>query len=282
MNLLSKHSDFYKRLPVFFISVGVLALLFLGFENLFVQWATWGLLAVITLLALWEFSAICRTKGAVLQYGWIAFFSCAWILVQSGLGFFNVEQLPMIRFVLLVIFFIGTFLCHFRRIESAVMDISATFFAFAYIAIPLGLFSSLLFSYEMLDGVAAKWWILYLLFATKLGDMAGYLLGKTLEGPKIMPKISPHKTYVGSLFNVLVPALASMAFAPLLQISIGRAFLLGLIIAFFGMMGDLAESLLKRDAALKDSNKLGGVGGVLDMIDSLLFSTPVFAIYLLF
>ena len=285
MNLLSKKSDLYKRLPLFLGSVGLLVILFIGFENLIVRWAAFGVLLGMALIALWELSAICRAKGAVYSYGWVAAFTCLWIWLQSGLGWgtFGEDALPVFRYALLAALFIGTFLMHFRRVEGAILDTAATFFSFAYIALPLGLFAGLLFGYDSFDGFEAKWWIFYLVITTKLGDIAGYLAGKSFEGPKIIPKISPHKTYIGSLFNLLIPALFSLWFASsYLGLGYVRAFILGLIIAFFGMLGDLAESLLKRDAAFKDSNSVAGMGGMLDMVDSLLFSTAVFAIYLLY
>lgn len=109
-------------------------------------------------------------------------------------------------------------------------------------------------------------------------DTVAYVVGILVGGRKLAPKISPAKTWSGAFGGLLGGALAgwicAQTFLPIITPLAGA--LLGLLSALLGQLGDLVESLLKRDAGLKDSARLlPGHGGVLDRVDSLLFSVPV-------
>jgi phosphatidate cytidylyltransferase len=109
-------------------------------------------------------------------------------------------------------------------------------------------------------------------------DTAAYVVGILLGRRKLMPHISPSKTWAGAIGGTLGGALAgwicALTFLPLVTPHGGA--LLGLGSAVLGQFGDLVESLLKRDAGIKDSaDLLPGHGGILDRVDSLLFSVPL-------
>jgi phosphatidate cytidylyltransferase len=106
----------------------------------------------------------------------------------------------------------------------------------------------------------------------------GRLFGKT----KLAPNISPSKTIVGAVFGLISSVLVSLLLACYVNISYQEALFLGLILGVAAELGDLAESVLKRDAHVKDSNQIPGLGGVLDLIDSLLFTTPILFAYFRF
>lgn len=129
------------------------------------------------------------------------------------------------------------------------------------------------------DAVA---WVLYALLLTWAADTFAFFSGRRFGGAKLAPRISPNKTWAGfwgGLFGVMV---LSLAMAPVLGIELARLPLLllaSLVAALASVLGDLFESLAKRQAGAKDSGTLlPGHGGVLDRIDSLLAVLPVLAI----
>lgn len=120
---------------------------------------------------------------------------------------------------------------------------------------------------------------------TWAGDTAAYLVGITWGRRRLAPKISPGKTVEGTLGGLAgagaVGSVCALTFAPFLT-PVGGA-LLGLVLGACGLLGDLVESLLKRDVGLKDSGvavTIPGHGGVLDRFDSLLFTAPLAYYYL--
>ena len=118
---------------------------------------------------------------------------------------------------------------------------------------------------------------------TWMSDIGAYAVGKTLGRTKLMPSVSPGKTRAGLVGALVVAALTAVAYdmwvlRPFAQLTLGwtRAVLLALAISAAGQVGDLVESLLKREAGVKDSGRfLPGHGGALDRLDSLLFALPV-------
>lgn len=115
-------------------------------------------------------------------------------------------------------------------------------------------------------------------------DSAAMLAGRAIGGAKLAPVISPGKTWAGALAGVVAGTLSGLVYAVLLfrrvHISIGvvPALILALVLSIVGQIGDLAESLFKREAGVKDSSALiPGHGGVLDRLDSLYFVLPVAA-----
>ena len=117
---------------------------------------------------------------------------------------------------------------------------------------------------------------------TKFTDIGAYFGGRALGRHKLIPWLSPAKTWEGLLAGVITAGLVGMACAPQVSnLSWQKAFVFGAIIGGVGQLGDLLESLMKRDAEVKDSGTLiPGFGGILDVIDSPLLAAP-FA-YLLF
>lgn len=162
--------------------------------------------------------------------------------------------------------------------------------AFVYIAM---LFGFVLSHRQIQDsnklGVLA---IVLVITTVKLSDSAAYFVGKSMGSRKIAPKLSPNKTVEGAV-GAIFGGIAGAAIVVFLvsQFIIGVEvpkpwwwFLVyGVAVTLAGMVGDLAESLLKRDAQIKDSSSwLPGLGGVLDVIDSLVFAAPVsFVIWLI-
>lgn len=120
--------------------------------------------------------------------------------------------------------------------------------------------------------------MLFLVAFTQLNDVAQFLWGKSLGKHKVSPTVSPNKTYEGFLGGVLTTTLLCMLAAPMLTpFSQLHAFYAGLILSMGGFIGDLTISAVKRDLGVKDSGTLlPGHGGILDRIDSLTYTAPLF------
>lgn len=131
---------------------------------------------------------------------------------------------------------------------------------------------------------AATWLVFFPLAVTWLCDSFAMWGGKMIGGPKLFPSVSPGKTRSGAAAGVVGGVVTALLFVPVALAPVGRAFSLGLaaamglVIAVVAQVGDLAESLFKREAGVKDASALiPGHGGVLDRLDSLYFVLPVTA-----
>lgn len=122
----------------------------------------------------------------------------------------------------------------------------------------------------------------YLLFLTQINDISQYLWGKSIGKRKIIPKVSPNKTWEGFLGGVLVTTALAVWMGPLLTpLTVFHSFWAGVLIGVGGFLGDVTISALKRDAGVKDTGALlPGHGGILDRLDSLVFTAPLFFHYI--
>jgi phosphatidate cytidylyltransferase len=136
--------------------------------------------------------------------------------------------------------------------------------------------------------VENRYLLVYLLAVTKFSDVGAYVIGSLFGRHKMIPRISPGKTWEGFAGAMGTSLGISVAMTHLLgprmpQISMTDSVILGLLLPLVSVVGDLAESVVKRDASIKDSgNTIPGIGGALDLIDSILFTAPVLYFYLQF
>ena len=177
-----------------------------------------------------------------------------------------------------IIVLIALFLIQFTRKENqnGVTLIALTLFGIFYI----GWFFTFLVKIRYLEYGYRL--VAYLLLVTKAGDIGAYLVGSRFGKHALIPRISPKKSVEGAIGGFLFSiafALASKSFLP--WMSFTNILISGILIGIFAQLGDLAESLVKRDYKVKDSGlSLPGLGGMLDVIDSVLFTAPIFYIYL--
>jgi phosphatidate cytidylyltransferase len=124
--------------------------------------------------------------------------------------------------------------------------------------------------------------LLYVVLLTELNDVLQFLWGKTLGRRKVLPTVSPGKTVEGLAGGVLTTTLLAVLLAPwLTPMDWNHALAAGLLIGMGGFLGDVTVSAIKRDIGVKDSGSLiPGHGGILDRIDSLLFTAPLFFHYI--
>lgn len=175
------------------------------------------------------------------------------------------------------------------RIDGAVSNVAATVFGFAYV----GLLFSYFLRLRLMDIPLAmdrpdtwSFWrecgaAFLVVMATWLADSGAYFIGKAFGRRKLSPVISPGKTVAGGVGNILVAIATSVIIGALIHLSMVHSLIVGLIIGTVGQIGDLAESLLKRDLGIKDSSTIiPGHGGILDRCDALLFTMPAVYYYL--
>jgi phosphatidate cytidylyltransferase len=125
-------------------------------------------------------------------------------------------------------------------------------------------------------------WVFFALFTTFASDTAAFFAGRALGRHKLAPKISPGKTWEGTIAGIFGAIIASLLFSLLLPMSYAQAIVLGILVSIFGQLGDLVESLLKRNMGVKDSSRLiPGHGGFLDRIDSVVFASVVVYYYVI-
>lgn len=169
---------------------------------------------------------------------------------------------------IIIIIFIERFLANNKK--NMVIDISLTLF----ISIYIGYFLSFLVDIRnMPDG---RLFVIFVLFSTWISDTMAYLVGVNFGKNHIFPGISPNKTLEGSIGGILGGSLSGLAFYFLLPLNPLTLLVLGFISAICGQTGDLFESNIKRNFDVKDSGSIiPGHGGILDCMDSILFSVPV-------
>jgi phosphatidate cytidylyltransferase len=180
---------------------------------------------------------------------------------------------------LIVLACLFVFILHFTRRDSsqALASIAVTMMGLLYIGWFFSFFVKLKF---LPDGERL---VAYLIVVTKSNDIGAYFAGRRFGRHPLIPRISPAKTVEGTIGGFLSGLAASVickTFLP--SFSYMHLVILGVLLGTLGQTGDLAESLLKRDCGVKDAGtNLSGFGGVLDLIDSLIFTTPIFYFYVI-
>ena len=136
-------------------------------------------------------------------------------------------------------------------------------------------------------GFDAGYWLLFFILTTKCSDIGAYSLGSLIGRHKMIPSVSPGKTWEGFVGAILLSTAAAMVMAhywgatSLGGMTLGHAAALGPVLAVGAVIGDLVEPVLKRDSGVKDSGSFfPGIGGILDLLDSLLFNAPLMFLYL--
>lgn len=183
----------------------------------------------------------------------------------------------------IVLAFLSVLLLQFARKENhnAIIGISTTMFGVFYVS---WLFSFLIKIRLLLPEPAGIKLLAFILLVTKAGDVGALFFGGWFGKHPLMPRVSPNKSVEGSLGSFAVSILVAVLARPLLpagHFAFWQVVFMGAFFGGIGQLGDLSESLMKRDCNVKDSGKmLPGMGGILDVIDSLLFSAPAFYLYM--
>ena len=264
-----------------------LLIAFSGHEFLF-----YALICVFGLIALWEFYSMLDHRdlpnfkitgmicGAVMLVGSFYYFA-----KMGPAGSYDFE-LAVLLFFLLTVF--GRQMFARLRQDEPLQTMAYTLFGLLYVLWLFNFTTKILYLTPRASNgvVTGQFYVLYLIAVTKFSDMGAYLTGSLIGRHLMTPHISARKTWEGFCGALVFALLCSLLLFKLMpghlsMLTWTHATVLGLLLGFAAVIGDLAESIIKRSTDMKDSgNFLPGIGGALDLIDSLLFTAPLLFFYL--
>lgn len=282
-----KISDLPRRFLTSIIVIVCAGLLIAFSPHFWVSLLVLLFIAVLAGIGVWEYVQLAQAKDLHPSSHLMII-----VAVVEVFAFFIARQFPSLGQLPLIILFVGIiafFLAHFKHAYKALPQVAVELFGVCYIAVPLCFMLGIL--YPVAKGEPpqdGRWWLMYLILVTKMTDIGAYFVGKLWGKHKLAPFLSPKKTIEGAAAGFLCAVTASVVMYGVgktwlvgsFSLTFPQALWMGMVIGVLGQIGDLAESLLKRDAFVKDSNRLPGLGGVLDMLDSLLLTAPVVYFFL--
>jgi len=166
--------------------------------------------------------------------------------------------------------------------KSSLAPLAATVFGIIYVAMLLNVLQKIRY-FPDLEG---HWWLMFFIVVSKMSDTGGYCTGQLIGRTKMIPRVSPGKTWEGFAGGIAFSVVAAWMFLLFAREHFGamplmHALILGVVLGVGSVLGDLVESLFKRESDMKDSGSFfPGVGGILDILDSLLFNAPLMYLYL--
>lgn len=229
-------------------------------------------IAIIAALALYEFLVLGRRKGYVLPVP----LCIAVMLFVVGAFVFEPISVEMGVFLALLVI-PASYVLMRAELDDALPSSAIAVLATLYVGMLGG-------SLIRLRGDFVVGWklIFFLMLVVWLGDAGAYYVGKSLGKRKLSPRISPKKTVEGLIGGIATSIIAALVvhFTFFKEIPLVHAVIAGVILSIAGVIGDLAESMWKRSAAVKDSGTLiPGHGGFLDRFDSIFFTAPILYSY---
>jgi phosphatidate cytidylyltransferase len=264
-----------------------LVIAFSGYELAF-----YALICVFGLIALWEFYRMLDHRdlpnfkvtglicGAVMLVGSFYYFA-----KMGPAGSYDFEVAVLLFFLLTV--FARQMFARLRH-DEPLQTMAYTLFGLLYVLWLFNFTTKILYltPRSSSGAVTGQFYVLYLIAVTKFSDMGAYLTGSAIGRHLMVPHIIAKKTwegFFGALGFALLASLMLFKVMPghLSMLNWTHATVLGLLLGFAAVIGDLAESIVKRSTGVKDSgNLLPGIGGALDLVDSLLFTAPLLFFYL--
>ena len=264
-----------------------LVIVFSGYELAF-----YCLIGTVGLIALWEFYGMLDHKG--LPNFKLTGMICGAIMLVGSFYYFSHMgparsydfELAVLLFFLLTVFTRQMF--ESLREDEPLQTMAYTLFGLLYVLWLYNFITKIVYVVPRSSSgaVMGQFYCLYLIAITKFSDMGAYLTGSLFGRHPLIPHISPKKTWEGFFGALTFSLFASLALfwimpGHLSVLNWTHAVVLGLLLGFAAVIGDLAESIIKRSTGVKDSgNMLPGIGGALDLIDSLLFTAPLLFFYL--
>ncbi len=238
------------------------------------RWLALTFFALVSFMALKEFLTLApsrQTDRMPLLWMFVAIPINYWLIGINWYGMF-VVFIPVYAFLFLPVRMViaGDTQGFLRFASQHHWSLMTTVFAFSHVAFLLVLPD---------DGKqTGALLVFFLVGLTEFNDIAQYLWGKSIGRMKVMPKVSPNKTLAGLIGGVATTTLMAALLGPVMTpLNLPLSLLAGFIIGLSGFCGDVVMSAIKRDIGVKDSGTLlPGHGGILDRLDSLIFTAPVF------
>ncbi len=284
----SRRATFFRRLgSTLFLWTVILAAVFSGREI-----AYFFVIGFMALTALWEYFRMLDHDG-IPNFQLTGLVTAAIFLGGSFYYFHTWSPNLALDFELaiLVLFIVVMFARQMfapLRDRRPLQTMAYTLFGLLYIPWLFNFVTKILFlpARDDLGDPTGQYYVLFLLMVTKFSDMGAYLFGSLFGKHPLVPHISPKKTWEGFAGALITSTAASFALYWLIPgklptFSVLDYAILGVGLGFAAIVGDLAESIVKRSTAIKDSSgALPGIGGTLDLIDSLLFTAPLLYFYM--
>ena len=249
-----------------------------------------ALLLLITGVGVWEFYAMARAKGVEPQRGLGIVGSLG--LTLGGVGIlcanyldYEFEQLIILGIGVAALAIMFTFVVEvFRNRQTPIHNIATTIMGIVYVGLPMAVMAiipMLLQGQDWIDPDWNAWYFLFYLFLVWGNAVFAYLCGITLGKHKLCERLSPKKSWEGFIGGILGAVAMGAVAAWWLDESYIFWVGLAIVVALTSVIGDLVESMFKRDAGVKDSGKImPGHGGMLDRFDALLVSAPFALVYI--
>ena len=240
---------------------------------------------IIVARAIWEFYLICEAKGLRTYKVWGVIGSVA--LISGSWFFFRRPDFLRLSYdfdiFILLLFALGVFVRQFPQKSNprGIETMAVTLFGLLYVAWLGNFMTRINFA-----NVHGRYYVMLLVVVTKFTDIGAYLTGSTIGRHKMIPRISPKKTWEGTFGGIAFAVGGAFLCKWIMPgemyvITNLHAVIIGLLLGTAAVIGDLAESLIKREAGVKDSSTvLPGHGGALDLVDSLLFTAPLLYVYM--
>lgn len=234
----------------------------------------------IGVIAFWELSRMVVNKNIFVN-NVLGIIGVSVLILNA---YFNIVEMFQLIILVVVVSLLSEL---FRNKDSAISNISVTLFGVFYIALSGSTIVLLreFFKNPLFDYFEGGYLVIAILVAIWVCDSAAFFIGTALGKHKLFPRVSPNKSWEGAVAGFVFSILSMIAFKALLLdfISLTDAVIIGLIVGVFGQLGDLIESLIKRDAGVKDSSAIiPGHGGIFDRFDSLFLVAPIVYLYLYF
>ncbi|HEU4628694.1 MAG TPA: phosphatidate cytidylyltransferase [Gemmatimonadaceae bacterium] len=240
-----------------------------------------ALLGIIAAVGAWEVGRMAREQGVRPLAVGVALAAAVPLLVQAY--YEHVYALPLSVAAVVLVLLLGAAVW-LRGVDGRPLAaVAVTVFAVLYTGGTLAFAYGLRYHQYTVDRAGGTALLFLPIVLTWASDIGAYFVGRAAGRHKLIPAVSPGKTVEGALGGVAATVLLAWAYVELvlrpaahLTLRPASIVLFGVVISVAAQLGDLAESLLKRDAGVKDSsNLLPGHGGVLDRVDSLLFVLPI-------
>ncbi len=307
-------SDHSKRLLIAIIAIPIIILICLEGEIYF-----FILISIISSFAIYEFFKLTELKGAKPQIVLgivsgiaiqLSFYHAKLRTILLRFAEANGCMIPfpsqtqLLFMILLSVIIILSIAELFRNKGSPIINLGSTFFGIIYVSFFFGtliglreLFVPFDFPIERYFGFSSisdpiiiekiytwgGYTVISLLVMIWICDSAAYYIGSAIGNHKLFQRASPNKSWEGAIAGFLFAIITSIIakFLLLNYLPLESAIIIGSIVGTFGQLGDLFESILKRDAGVKDSSLIiPGHGGVLDRFDSLIFVSPIVYLYI--